>query len=117
MSRDGRMLIQSHNALPLRIGSEPKERLIRPAKYIWVEHAERNAIYEAARRGVALEGCTMYVQLMPCVDCARGVIQSGIREIVVSMAEMESYENVSYREQHLLAESMLREAGVILRII
>jgi deoxycytidylate deaminase len=81
----------------------------------WVEHAERNAIYAAARCGISLEGCSMYVELMPCVDCARGIIQAGLWEVVVSKERMQGYSSPTYREQHVVAASLLKEAGVILR--
>ncbi len=108
---------RGHNTLPLGIKPDPVERLLRPAKYTWTEHAERNAIYAAARLGIPLEGCIMYVDLMPCVDCARGIIQSGIREVVVSKDRMQTYLNLSYQEQHVVAANMLKEAGVLLRIV
>lgn len=67
--------------------NEPKEtfndRLVSPEKYHWFEHAERNAIYNAARVGVPLEGCIMYTQGTPCADCGRGIIQSGIKKVIV----------------------------------
>lgn len=46
------------------------------------EHAERNAIYWAARRGVPLEGTLLYSTDAPCVGCARAVVQSGIVRVV-----------------------------------
>jgi dCMP deaminase len=61
---------------------EVPERYARPAKYKWFEHSERNAIYNAARVGVALEGCRIYVTGMPCMDCARAIIQSGLVEVI-----------------------------------
>jgi dCMP deaminase len=53
-------------------------------KYKWVEHAERNAVYNAARVGVSLKGCTAYLnwEPIPCADCTRAFIQAGIIEIV-----------------------------------
>jgi len=54
----------------------------RPAKYSWTEHAERNAIYNAAKLGVPLQGCTAYINWFPCVDCARAIIQSGLIRVV-----------------------------------
>ncbi|OMI06305.1 CMP deaminase [Bradyrhizobium brasilense] len=54
----------------------------RPAKYSWTEHAERNAIYNAARLGVSLLGCTIYINWFPCIDCARAVVQAGIIRLV-----------------------------------
>jgi len=104
-----------YNSFPRGIRDDVPERLIRPAKYLWIEHAERNAIYAAARCGISLEGCTIYVELMPCIDCARGIIQAGLWEVVVSKDRMQGYSGSTYREQHLIAGSLLREAGVILR--
>ena len=90
-------------------------RSIRPEKYNWIEHAERNAIYSAAKTGIALENATIYVELMPCVECARTIIQAGISEVVVSADRMSRYESDKYSTQHVLAETMLREAGVSVR--
>lgn len=42
-------------------------------------HAEQNAILNA--RGKSLEGCSIYVNLFPCHECARNIIQSGIKEV------------------------------------
>jgi dCMP deaminase len=107
---------RGHNTLPRGVRGAPADRLVRPAKYTWIEHAERNAIYDAAKNGIPLRGCTMYVNLMPCADCARGIIQSGIQEVVVSRERMQSYSNSAYREQHIVAEELLGEGGVKLRI-
>mgnify|MGYP003511295398 CR=1 FL=1 len=46
------------------------------------EHAERNAIAWAARYGLALEGCELHVTHMPCLECARSVINAGITRVV-----------------------------------
>lgn len=48
-------------------------------KYPFVVHAEQNAILNA--RGKSLEGCRIYVNLFPCHECARNIIQSGIKEV------------------------------------
>jgi cytidine deaminase len=45
-------------------------------------HAELAAIIDAARRGVAVEGTTMYVTTFPCHHCARHIVASGIRRVV-----------------------------------
>ena len=45
-------------------------------------HAEQNAIIQAARLGISLEGATLYVTHQPCVICARMIINSGISRIV-----------------------------------
>lgn len=48
-------------------------------KYPYVCHAELNAILNSIKN---LKGCTLYVALFPCNECAKAIIQSGIREIV-----------------------------------
>jgi dCMP deaminase len=45
-------------------------------------HAEQNAIAQAARFGVALEGATLYCKLTPCYTCAKIIINSGIKRVV-----------------------------------
>ena len=47
-----------------------------------VIHAEANAILFAAKNGIPLNGTTMYVTMSPCAECAKMIIQSGIREVV-----------------------------------
>lgn len=71
-----------YNGFPRGINDADETRHARPAKYAWTEHAERNAIYNAARCGISTEGCTMYVPWYPCMDCARGIVQAGIRTLV-----------------------------------
>lgn len=70
-----------------------KEKTVRPEKYFWTEHAERNAIYNAARMGVILHNCTIYVSHFPCVDCARGIIQSGIKRVMLSPKNLMAFKN------------------------
>src|SRR5205823_3680095 len=45
-------------------------------------HAEMAALIDAARRGVSVAGCTMYVTTFPCHLCARHVVAAGIRRLV-----------------------------------
>lgn len=47
-------------------------------RFVWMEHAERNAIFAAARVGRALAGATLATTFFPCIDCARAIVQSGI---------------------------------------
>jgi len=70
-----------YNGMPRKVKNTNK-RQERPEKYFWFEHAERNAVYNASLVGIPLKGCTMYTNGIPCMDCARGVIQSGITKVV-----------------------------------
>lgn len=67
-------------------------------------HAEQNAITQAARRGIALDGSTLYCRMTPCRTCAMLIINCGIQRVVCE------------RKYHAGAESeaMFAEAGVSL---
>ena len=71
-----------YNSFPRGIDDHAECRHERPEKYLWTEHAERNAIYAAAKVGTPLDGCTAYVSWIPCMDCARGLVQAGIKRVV-----------------------------------
>ena len=51
------------------------------SKYLYVCHAEFNAILNT-RNGSALQGCRLYVTLFPCNECAKAIIQTGIKEVI-----------------------------------
>ena len=104
-----------YNSFPRGIRDDVPERSERPEKYLWMEHAERNAIYNAARAGTPLEKCTMYVELMPCMDCARAIVQAGIEEVVIDAGRMSRYSSEFYGRHFELAETLLREAKVVVR--
>ena len=86
-TKDRRIISTGYNGIP-RLLSDDKdkfpERWDRERdKYLFFEHAERNAIYNAAALGVKLaSGTTLYTSLAPCMDCVRGIIQSGIQRVV-----------------------------------
>lgn len=89
----------------------------RPYKYFWAEHAERNAIYNAARIGVSLKNCVIYQSLMPCSDCTRAIIQSGICKIKIDKEKENEEFNQRWKEHIEISKTMLFEAGVELFII
>lgn len=105
-----------YNSLPFGVADKP-ERLQRPEKYRWIEHGDRNAIYLAARNGVSLTGCRMYLPGIPCIDCARGIIQVGIVEVVFDQKAQIAWEKTAtrYVEDFRFVEKLFEEAGVRLR--
>lgn len=62
-------------------------------KYDVSEHAEKNAIYNAGRTGVRLTGTILYTTAIPCINCARAVIQAGISTIIYDLDCTQSFEN------------------------
>ncbi|MBN1340212.1 MAG: cytidine/deoxycytidylate deaminase family protein, partial [Bacteroidales bacterium] len=67
-------------------------------------HAEQNAICQAARLGIALEGSTLYCRMTPCRTCAMLIINCGIKRVVCEMKYHSAAES----------EAMFRDAGIIL---
>jgi dCMP deaminase len=67
-------------------------------------HAEQNAITQAARRGIALEGATLYVRMTPCRTCTMLIINTGIERVVCQKKYHAAEES----------EAMMREAGIAL---
>ena len=67
----------------------------------YVLHAEANAISKVAQSGNSSEGATLYVTASPCMECAKLIIQSGIRRVV-------------YRDEYRLTDGvdLLRRAGI-----
>ncbi len=53
---------------------------IRPHKYHFVIHAEQNAIYNAAKEGVSVDGAIAYITGHPCTECMKALIQCNIKE-------------------------------------
>src|SRR5260370_31751671 len=96
-------------------GGDVAEGLVRATKYLWIEHAERNAICNAARAGTAAEGCTIYVEIMPCMDCARAVVQAGITQVVISAERMQQYSSDYYNEHFGMVETLFHEAKIAVR--
>ena len=94
----------------VRGAAQTPERLQRPTKYIWIEHAERNAIYKAAMAGIPLEGTTMYINWWPCIDCCRAIIQSGIKKIVSSQGP--DFDHPRWGDQFRAAQQILDESDV-----
>lgn len=90
---------------------ETLERWQRPLKYKYIEHAERNACYEAASGGNAIMGLTMVCPWAPCTDCARAIIQCGIKRLVTHKQAYDRSPD-SWKPDVDLGLAMLKEAGV-----
>jgi len=101
-----------YNSFARGINDDIDERQERPEKYFWFEHAERNAIYNAARIGVSTLGTTMYMTCgMSCSDCARAIINSGISKIVLRKGK--GAKGDKWNESSIRSMKMFEESGVI----
>jgi len=102
------------NGFPRGLDDDAMERHTRPAKYAWTEHAERNAIYNAAANGHKLRGCTMFMPWYPCADCARAIIQSGISVVVCVEPD---WNDANWGGDFAIVKVMMTEAGVNVRFL
>ncbi len=106
---------QGYNGFPRGVNDDVEERHVRPIKYAFYEHSERNAIYNAVKFGASLNGCTLYVTMPPCADCARAIIQSGINRIYYlepSADKVRKLPNGNWRDTVVNSFEMFSEAGV-----
>ena len=67
----------------------------------YVLHAEANAISKVAKSGNSSDGATLYVTASPCIECAKLIIQAGIKRVV-------------YKDEYILTDGidLLRRAGI-----
>ena len=103
-----------YNGVVRGVDDDIPERLERPTKYDFFEQAERNAVYNACLIGASLKGCVIYVTAMPCPDCARAIIQSGIKMVVTKKLPPldENTPKGTWRDKVIYSEQMFNEAGV-----
>ena len=80
-----------------------REGALLQTKYAFVVHAELNAILNSK---YPVSGCTLYVSLFPCNECAKAIIQAGIRRIVY---ESDKYQNT---DNTIASRRMLKAAGI-----
>lgn len=112
VGKDGEIVSTGYNSFPRGLDDGLNYRQERPEKYYWFEHAERNAIYNAARIGVSTKGTTMYLSCgLPCADCARGIINSGVTRIFCERVDVTKGE--MWKESQERSWDMFMETGVM----
>ena len=108
--RNRTVIAQGYNGFPRGVDDHELYYLNKSIKYRRIVHAEMNAIYNAAENGVSLRNSTIYTVGLPvCHDCAKGLIQVGIKRVVTP--EIETPER--WLESLALTEQMFKEAGII----
>lgn len=111
VSSDNKILSVGYNGFPTGCSDDefPWNREGDPleSKYFYAAHSELNAILNY--RGGSLEGAKIYVSLFPCNECAKAIIQAGIREII--------YDSDKYADTPgvIASKRMLDSAGVTYR--
>lgn len=108
---DNRILSTGYNGFPYGCSDDEypwaREGEANDTKYPYVVHAELNAILN--NRGKNLVGARIYVALFPCNECAKAIIQSGIREVIYLSDKYASTPTVQ------ASKRMLASAGIEMR--
>ena len=123
VGEDHEILSTGYNGFCRNIDDNVESRYKRPEKYYWFEHAERNAIYNAARIGVSIKGAHIYVTGPPCHDCGRAIIQSGIISLVYPFEDYSLWRRNDtstpdqWFESFYRSQEMMLEVGVDIRVL
>ena len=111
VNSEKRILSMGYNGMPRCCSDDEfpwgKEENPLDSKYLYVCHAELNAILNCASGNV--RGCTVYTTLFPCNECAKAIIQSGIAEVVYMSDKYSDSDSV------LASKRMFTTAGVKFR--
>lgn len=99
-----RVVSMGYNGFPRGVDDDPVIYNDRARKYMRVLHAEENAVLFANR---SLEGCTAYITMHPCSNCAARLIQVGIKRVVCPQPD-----TARWRSSHMEAQWLFEEAGV-----
>lgn len=111
---ENQIIATGYNSFPAGIDDNVPQRQERPEKYFWFEHAERNAIYNAAKTGVSTLNTKMYMTCdISCADCARGIINAGIKEIILTPST-KPWPQI-WIESAERSLKMFSEAGILVR--
>lgn len=108
VDEDKRVVSIGYNGFPRGCSDDvypwAREGALVDSKYAYVVHAELNAILNSKH---SVKDCSIYVSLFPCNECAKAIIQSGIKRIVF---ESDKYKDT---ERVIASKRMLESAGVI----
>ena len=116
--KDNRIISFGYNGMPTGWDNECEEMHTEEGEYeghVWyktrpeVIHAEQNAIAKVAASTESSEGASMFCTHTPCTECAKMIVQAGIKEVFIS----EHYESDNYKS----GEEVLQQSGVEVQLI
>lgn len=108
----GQILAQGYNGFPRGIKDSDERYSDREKKYKYVVHAEMNCIYNASWNGVSLNNSIFYVYGLPvCSECAKGLIQVGVKKVVVQVPNQISIP-INWLKHEKITKELFREAGI-----
>jgi dCMP deaminase len=110
ISKENVLLSTGFNGLPRGVYDDDQTLLNVDEKLRMVCHAEHNAILNAARIGVSLNGATIYVTKFPCLTCCIAIDQAGIKKIYTH--DKEYWRDDPFDPDHSRKKRVLHQAGI-----
>ena len=108
VDNDNRILSTGYNGFPQGCSDDDfpwnRDEKVGETKYQFVVHAELNAVLNA--RGKTLAGAKLYVGLFPCNECAKAIIQSGIKEVIFLSNKYDGTPSVEASKRMLISSGV-----------
>jgi dCMP deaminase len=99
-----------YNGMPRGCNDFDEARMTAPEKYYWFAHAEANAIDNAAKLGIPLKDCWMVVTALPCMTCARSIVQTGMKGVITLKPNPEM--QARWADDFARSRALLAECGL-----
>ena len=112
VSKNRFVLSEGYNGFPHGIADTPERLNDRTQKYPRVVHAEANAILNAGRNGAKIDDSILFVTAPPCPNCAKMLVQAGIREILYIDLDKSKKNIPGWRDELVISFDMFDEAGI-----
>lgn len=107
--KDKRIIATGYNGFPANLSDALPLYKDRDYKLAITIHAEKNALFNAAKNGAYTEGCSAYVTFPPCSQCAAALIQAGVKFLFCPDPRMAPER---WRKSFTTASDILTQAGV-----
>lgn len=115
VSEDNVVLATGFNGLARGVFDDDRVLKKVPEKLRWICHAETNAIYNAARTGVSLKGCMIFVTKFPCFACCNAITQAGLTRIYTRddwYWEEDPFDGIRFKNPHERKRTLLKQAHI-----
>lgn len=114
--RDNNVISTGYNNFARKVRDLPERYNDRETKYKFVVHSEANSVLTAARIGVSTLNSTCYTFGVPCHECAKTLIQGGIKEIVLHRQWPNMLHSI-WVESTKISMTMFKETGITIRFL
>ena len=113
--RDRRILTTGYNGFPFGFDDSESRIKNKSIKRKFMIHAEENCVINASRNGISLIDSTIYVSSFPCINCAKVIVQSGIKRVVCFSFDEDDPKVKRYKINDSV--KLFEECGVELTVI